>query len=71
LLDRFYKDRTIPFATRLIVIPRGHGVARLTNQGADIQDIRPRRAASRELRLYRKEMSRFTSFLADEFSRPI
>lgn len=69
LLEQFYRGRAVPVAMRLILISQSYGAVRLTNQGAEVQEIRRPQDARRTLRLYREEMTKFTSFLSSECLR--
>jgi hypothetical protein len=64
LLSKFYQKRRVPFDVQLTIQPRGvYGKFRLTNVGADIQEILPPAERKKKLKRCQKEMQEFTRFL--------
>src|SRR5690606_30908163 len=66
LLNRFYENRTVTNANRLVLRPVGALVVRLESQGALLQRSKSNRTEER-LIAYQKEMQEFGEFLKKSF----
>lgn len=65
-LSNFYKDRQVPYDTRLTINSIGNS-CRLESIGAFLQDITDPETKQQKLQEYREEMMAFTNFLKNEY----
>ena len=63
LLERFYRQRVVPYDERLVLHPSG----RFTVHGGMLQPARDVATQAQKLTNYQEEMHRFTKFLKRQF----
>lgn len=67
LLDEFYKNHRAPFDAQLHIMDYDFYCSRLENNGASLQDIRPKKQRLEKLKVYQKEMQAFSDFLKKRY----
>jgi hypothetical protein len=64
-LEDFYRDRQVPYDTRLILRVFGRGTTRVESQGALFQETADEKVKQDKLSEYQKEMAAFSAFLKE------
>ncbi len=67
LLDEFYKERNTPYDARLIIESLKDNASRITNQGAQLQELASSHMRKQKLGEYQHEMQAFGVFLKQKF----